>query len=362
MGIFTFAKRTLFAGVNILNGASTWLVISFILAGILHDILAPDKFQKMLGNKKISALIKSTLSGILLPICSCGVIPLGLSMYYAGAYLGPTLAFMTATPIINPIALILCFGLLGPEISIIYLITGFIVPIIIGIIGNTLGGEELKAPGVDENIQERLLEFKEDISIKDKIISGLNWACNDLAVAVSKFVIPGMLLAGFILTVLPQQYIQQYLGNPNIISLGSIAVLAAVMYVCAVGHIPFIAALVASGAAPGVAITFLMAGAATNLPELISMYKLIGKRTVTIYTSVIVSSSLVVGYITNLILMPRFKPALNFDRVNNSITVANKIIFAAPDHLKYLCSLIIFIFFIRSMIPKLKKVFIHQGA
>ncbi|MDO7204721.1 permease [Paraclostridium bifermentans] len=50
------------------------------------------------------------------------------------------------------------------------------------------------------------------------------------------------------------------------------------MYVCAVGHIPFIAALVASGASPGIAITFLIAGAATNLPELISMYKVIGRE------------------------------------------------------------------------------------
>ncbi|MCS4465357.1 permease [Clostridium botulinum] len=41
---------------------------------------------------------------MLLPICSCGVIPLGLSLYYSGAYLGPTLAFIASTPIINPIA------------------------------------------------------------------------------------------------------------------------------------------------------------------------------------------------------------------------------------------------------------------
>ncbi len=46
-----------------------------------------------------------------LPICSCGVIPLGISMYYSGAYLGPVLAFMTSTPIINPIAVVLCLGL-----------------------------------------------------------------------------------------------------------------------------------------------------------------------------------------------------------------------------------------------------------
>ncbi|MBZ9633769.1 permease [Clostridium sp. FP1] len=307
MSILNYIEKIVLASINILNGASVWLVISFILAGLLHDILAPDKFQKMLGNKKISSLIKSTISGMLLPICSCGVIPLGLSMYYSGAYLGPTLAFMVATPIINPIAVILCFGLLGPEISIIYLTTGFVVPIIIGIIGNTFGGSELKAPGVEENIQA-------------------------------------------------------YLGNPSAISLIFITLLATVMYVCAVGHIPFVAALIASGAAPGIAITFLMAGAATNLPELISIYKIIGKRTVIIYSSVIVTTSVLVGYITNLILMPNFKPAMNFDRVDNSISAANKIIFVAPEWLKYLCSFIIFLFCIRAISPNIKNFFASKEA
>lgn len=362
MGIFEFIRKMILAGLNILNGASPWLVMSFVLAGVLHDVLTPDKFQKMLGNKKISSLVKATISGVLLPICSCGVIPLGLSLYYSGAYLGPTLAFMTATPIINPIAAILCFGLLGPQIAIIYLITGFVVPIIIGIIGNTFAGPELVAPGVEENIQTRMLELDDDRSFIDKMKSGLNWSFNNLALSVSKYVIPGMILAGFLLTCLPQQYIQEYLGNPSVISLGSIAVLAAVMYVCAVGHIPFIAALIASGAAPGVAITFLMAGAATNLPELISMYKIIGKRTVIIYSSVIVSSSLLIGYLTNLILMPGFKPMLNFDRANNSISAANKLIFASPEPVKYLCSFIIFVFFVRSILPNVKKVFVKQTA
>ncbi|MFR6349905.1 MAG: permease [Enterocloster aldenensis] len=47
---------------------------------------------------------------MLIPICSCGTIPLGISLYYSGAYLGPTLAFMTSSPMINPIAVILCWG------------------------------------------------------------------------------------------------------------------------------------------------------------------------------------------------------------------------------------------------------------
>ena len=54
-----------------------------------------------------------------IPICSCGTIPLGISMYYSGAYLGPTLAFMTSTPMINPLAIV-WFGIGdGPTIFLI---------------------------------------------------------------------------------------------------------------------------------------------------------------------------------------------------------------------------------------------------
>lgn len=357
MIIIYYIKKIIITAVNLLNGASAWLIFSFILAGLLHNILAPDRFQKMLGNKKISSLIKATLSGMLLPICSCGVIPLGLSLYYSGAYLGPTLAFIASTPIINPIAVFLSYGLLGPKIATIYLIVGFTAPLIIGIIGNKLGGPELKAPGVEEQIQRRMEEIEleeDDTPIFEKIKMGMLWSFNDVAVAVSKYVVPGMLLAGILLVVVPQEFIQQYLGSPNAVSIFGIAVIGCVMYVCAVGHIPFIAALVASGAAPGVAITFLMAGTASNLPELISIGKLIGKRTVAIYTSTLIGLSFIVGYLTN-IMLPDFQPVISFDRTQNTIKAANKFIFAAPEPLKYICSLIIFILFLKSMLPKVKK-------
>lgn len=353
MELIDFLQNLLESSLNILNGASVWLIISFLLAGFLHELLKPEKFQRVLGNTKLSSLIKSTISGMLLPICSCGVIPLGISMYYSGAYLGPTLAFMVSTPIINPVAIILSYGLLGKEITIIYVITGFFAPIIIGSIANKFGGNELKAPGIDGEIQRRNL-ITENKTLTERIKIGMKWAFNDLAIVVSKYVVLGMVMAAVIFMVVPKEAIQEYLGNPSVMSLQGITVLAAVMYVCAVGHIPFIAALLASGAAPGVAITFLMAGAGTNLPELISMYKLIGKRAAIIYSSTIIIIALIVGYITNKLLMPGFKPVLNYDGVSKSITAANKITFTAPIWVKYICSFIIIAFACKALYQSIK--------
>jgi len=349
--------RTLEASISLLNGASAWLVFSFVLAGLLHNILKPEKLQQMLGDKSLSSLVKATLSGMLLPICSCGVIPLGLGLYYSGAYLGPTLAFMCATPIINPAAVLLAFGLLGPKIASIYLIAGFMVPIILGLLGNKLGGSELFVPGSGNamiNVFEESMQQKPNLL--QQLWSGLQWGFKDLGIVVSKYVLLGMLLAGLITAAVPPEFFQHYLGNPGIISIGGIALLGTVMYVCAVGHIPFIAALVASGAAPGVAITFLMTGAATNLPELISIYKLIGKRTVLIYSTGTVGLSILIGYLTNK-LLPDFKPFIDFERNQQFVGAANKVILATPEYLSMACSLIILLLGVYAIWPRIKPVF-----
>lgn len=357
MLLLDFLKNILLTSISLLNGTSGWLVFSYIIAGLLHDVISPVRFHKHLGNTKISSILKVTISGMCLPICSCGTIPLGISLYYSGAYVGPTLAFMASTPALNPIALILSYGLLGKELTIINIIAGFLLPFIIGIIGNKLGGNEVCKPDLENEISTMSLDSMEKTTLLEKFKSGMQWVMGDLAVVLSKYVVLGMLFGGFILTAFPDSFIQKYLGNPSMLSLWNVAVLGAFMYVCAVGHIPFIAALIASGASPGAAITFLMAGAATNFPELLSIYKMIGKKTAIIYGTVISVFALTVGYLTNLWLMPGFEPAINYNRIDSTIESANKLLFTIPEPLKYICSFIVFLFFLKSMYPKVRDLF-----
>ncbi|MGL5950726.1 MAG: efflux transporter SaoE, partial [Cetobacterium sp.] len=319
----------------ILNTSSPWLFISFILAGILRYLVSGEVLQKSLANRSLMAIFKSTVSGMLLPICSCGVIPLGLGLYFSGAYLGPVLAFMTATPIINPAAIILSYGLLGGKITFIYLISGFVIPLIAGIMGNRFGGKEVFLQGIEERVE---LE-EESMSFMQKIKLGICWAFGELALIVSKYVVLGTLFAGFLFVIFPKEIFMKYLGNPGILSLGSITLIAVLSYVCAVGHIPFIAALVASGASPGVALTFLIGGTGTNLPELISIYKVIGKRSVFLYGSIMLTSAFVVGYITNIILGDSFQPVLSYDNIENSIKGANFLLFSFPKEIQNIFSI-----------------------
>jgi len=84
-----------------------------------------------------------------------------------------------------------------------------------------------------------------------------------------------------------------------------------VIYVCAVAHIPLVATLLAAGAAPGAAVVFLLTGTATNLPELIALYKTIGRRVVLLYVGMLVGLSFLAGLAINAWLLPGFEPVFD---------------------------------------------------
>ena len=96
---FSFLKQVVLSSFDMLGTSSSWMLLSFMIAGLLHEFLSPEKMKRSsIGTKKVSGVFWSTISGALIPICSCGTIPLGISLYYSGAYLGPPLAFMTSSP------------------------------------------------------------------------------------------------------------------------------------------------------------------------------------------------------------------------------------------------------------------------
>ena len=274
-------------------------------------------------------MIKTTISGALLPICSCGVLPLALSLYRTGAYLGPTLSFLVATPIINPAAIIVAFAMLGKEITIIYILCGIFLPLIIGMLGNIFGGKELISPEVLK-LQSMNIKIPENTYVDKtpwykKLFNGILWGFNNLGIEISRFILLGTLFGAILITVIPQSFVMQYLSNPKLVSIIGITAVGCIMYVCALGHIPFIAALISAGTSPGIAITFLITGVATNISELISIYKLIGKRTLIIYLISMLFFGILIGYITNILLTDSFTPIFDLSNSKKQIEIANNI-------------------------------------
>ena len=325
--------------------SSEWIVISLILSGIIHAFVRPQALQKSIGNKKLSSLIKTTISGALLPVCSCGVLPLALSLYRTGAYLGPTLSFLVATPIINPAAIIVAFAMLGKEITIIYILCGIFLPLIIGMLGNIFGGKELISPEVLK-LQSMNIKIPENTYVDKtpwykKLFNGILWGFNNLGIEISRFILLGTLFGAILITVIPQSFVMQYLSNPKLVSIIGITAVGCIMYVCALGHIPFIAALISAGASPGIAVTFLITGVATNISELISIYKLIGKRTLIIYLISMLFFGILIGYITNILLTDSFTPIFDLSNSKKQIEIANNLNIAFPDWFRNICAVVV---------------------
>jgi len=296
--------------------SATWILISLFFAGLIHEFMPSSGLKKHLNRKGPGGMGSAVALGGVLPICSCGVIPISVSLYRAGVRIGPVMAFTAATPIINPAAVILSFGLLGTQITLAYILLGLLLPFFLGMMTERFGDKT--APPEEEAVTTSdccsASPCESGVArqaFPQRIVSGLRWGFLTLGPTIGFYLAIGILLAAALSASIPVEWSERYLGADSVFGLLAAALLGASIYVCAVAHIPLVATLLASGAGPGAAIVFLVTGTATNLPELFALYKTIGRRTVIIYTSSLIVSSLVAGVGVNLWLGAGFSPVFD---------------------------------------------------
>ena len=305
---------------QVLSESAFWVIVSLLVGGLVHEFLPTSRFREFLNRKGPGAMLGAVVFGALLPICSCGVIPLAISFYRAGVRLGPVMAFAAATPIINPAAVILSLALLGPQVTVSYVALGLILPFVLGYVAERWG-DRPSAPSAPliaaccstatDCCDRSDASAQPPPGFRQRVVNAMTWAFTDLGPTIAFYMAIGVVLAGLIAALLPPSWTEAYLRESTFISLGAAGVLGASIYVCAVAHIPLVATLIAAGAAPGVSIVFLVTGTATNLPELLALYNTIGRRTVILYTVSLVLGAMLAGAVVNAWLMPGFQPTFD---------------------------------------------------
>lgn len=307
---------------QILSESAFWVVISLVAGGLVHEFLPGSRFRQTLNRGGPRAMLGAISFGAVLPICSCGVIPLAVSLYRAGIRIGPVMAFAAATPIINPAAVILSLALLGPRLTLAYVVLGLTLPLLLGLLAQRWGGSSA-APQIVADHNDCCGSSAGDCCAEQpaaappteppgrRMVRGLRWGFTDLGPTIAFYMAIGVLLAGVIAVFVPPSWTETYLRDNSWTSLAAAGLLGATLYVCAVAHIPLVATILAAGAAPGIAIVFLVTGTATNLPELLALYKTIGRRIVALYASSLILASMLAGMLVNLWLMPGFEPAFD---------------------------------------------------
>lgn len=94
--------------------SAPYLVLGYVAAALIKEFVSRESLAKHLGERGIRPVLNAVGMGALLPICSCGVIPLGVGLHRAGAARGTAISFMTSTPVISPVSILMVGMMLGP--------------------------------------------------------------------------------------------------------------------------------------------------------------------------------------------------------------------------------------------------------
>lgn len=286
-----------------------YLILGFALAGVLHVYFPKHKVAKYLGRKNLTSVINAAILGIPLPLCSCGVIPTGISFNKNGASKGATVSFLISTPQTGVDSILITYSLLGLPFAIIRPIAAFITGLFGGAVTNAT-----------DNTQENLYQNEPPVAIHgSKFQTALKYAFVEFLQDISKWLVIGLVIAAFISAIIPEGFIETNMSNPYINML--IVLVASIpMYVCATGSVPIAAALMMKGLSPGAAFVFLMAGPATNAATITVIKQAMGTKALISYLTSIIAGAILIGLFINQ-LPPNwfFLPGMSMGTHNHTV-------------------------------------------
>ena len=273
---------------------SPWLILGFLFSGLIHAFIGEKFIRQHLGGGGFSPVLKATLFGIPLPICSCGVIPLSAGLRNDGASKAATMSFLVSTPTTGIDSIFVTYAFLGATFAILRPLSALVGGLLVGALIILL---------VKEKTDKR--DFQpvpaHAHSLKDRLKDGFNYGFGVLPEDIGKTVLWGILIGGALSALLPQDISQVYLSNP-VIAYPLMLAISIPLYVCAIGSVPVAAAMMSKGLVPGAALAFLIAGTATNAVTIAFVAKKFGKRILIIYLVSIVFLALISGILLDSLL------------------------------------------------------------
>ena len=285
----------------VLVESAPFLLFGYFVAGLMHSFVQPESIAKYLGKSTFGSVFWAALIGVPLPICSCGVVPAALALHKKGASPGATAAFFISTPETGVDSISVTYALMGKVMMIARPLSAFVTACVAGIGVNWLARTTMPAH-VNAPLQEKpscCAEKKPAVgNFWQKFIGGMRYAYVDLVADIAKWFLLGLLIAGTISALIPENFFEQYIGS-GFLSLVVMLAIGIPMYVCATASTPIAAALLLKGLSPGAALVFLLAGPATNAASITVISKIFGARFVFIYLASIIVVSLAAGLLLN---------------------------------------------------------------
>ena len=209
-------------------------------------------------------VIKASLLGVPLPLCSCGVIPVAASLRRHGASRGATTAFLLSTPQTGVDSIVVTYSLMGGLFALIRPVVAFITGLVGGWLVDALAGQDYgNATGVNPSAPCAGECCALSVRRQNRLVRALHYGFVTLPRDIGKALVVGLIISGVIAAFVPDDFFAGVFGTGLVGMLIMMAV-GMPLYVCATGSVPVAAALMMKGVSPGAALVFLMTGPATN--------------------------------------------------------------------------------------------------
>lgn len=278
------------------------LVLIVFIVGIIRSFFTPEKTRKILTGKKASTgNVMAAALGIVTPFCSCSAVPLFIGFVQAGVPLGVTLSFLIAAPMVNEVALVLLYGLLGWKVAGLYLVTGLAVAIFAGWVIGRLNMESSIEDWVREMRTGEHMNITAQLSWTDRIEQGKE-AVRDIVTKVWPYVIAGIGVGAAIHGYVPENFMAAVMGKDAWWSVPGAVLIGIPMYSNAAGIVPVVEALLGKGAALGTVLAFMMSVIALSLPEIIILRKVLKPKLIWVFIAVVGGGILLTGFLFNTII------------------------------------------------------------
>ena len=266
---------------EVLGQMAPYLLLGYLIAGVLSVFVTTDTVKTHLGGSKFGSTLKAALFGMPLPLCSCSVIPVTASLHKGGAGRGAVASFLISTPTTGVDSIMAAWALMGPIFAIYRAIMSIILGVVAGVFVNIFADNEVKTASSSENCCSSHSTGcgcgNETKPQDNRLYKALRYAFITLPKDLGKPLIVGILIASFISALIEGNFIDQFLGG-GFGTMLIMLVLGVPLYVCATASIPLALGFMALGATPGAAFVFLIAGPATNAATITVLWKMIGKR------------------------------------------------------------------------------------
>ncbi len=278
------------------------LTLIVFIVGMIRSFFTQERTRKYLaGKRETVGNVMAALLGIVTPFCSCSAVPLFLGFVQAGVPLGVTFSFLVAAPMVNEIALVLLYGLLGWKVAAIYLISGLVIAMVSGWIIGRFHLEHWVEDWVQELRAAEAVVVEEKLTWADRVERGKE-AVHDIVGKVWIYVVAGIGVGAAIHGYVPEDFMASIMGKSAWWSVPAAVLFGIPMYSNAAGIVPIVEALLGKGAALGTVLAFMMSVIALSFPEMVILRKVLKPKLIAVFIAVVGSGILFTGFLFNMII------------------------------------------------------------